>query len=1336
MKQYFSFLFGLFLLAGIPGQAQTIHFDHLSINDGLSQSTVNVILQDEKGFIWFGTKDGLNRYDGKSFKIFKHSPFSDSGLKNNSIRCMVEGADNRLWVGTDSGLCVYTPEKESFTDIPLYDIDGRVITKPISMLECGPDGCIWIVVEANGVFCYDPEKDSLTCCYQGVSSLCSLKSDDSGKIWFFELGHGLFYTDDRFQHITPFLDSRNEKIFPSDNVTFIAFNDSNKMYLGFEEHGVVEVNLLNGLTARLPLTENPDTPVFVRHILQYDANELWVGTESGIFIYNLRTRQAQQLRNSLYDPYSLSDNAVYCFCKDREGGLWIGTFFGGINYLPQRGPDFRKFYPTDAPRSLKGRRVREICPDNDGSLWIGTEDAGLYHFDPENQEFRFIEQSRDFSNVHGLLMDGEDLWISTFSKGIRVLDTRTGAIRKYDNASTRGRLFSNYVFALCKSLDGRIYIGTMHGLQYFDPETQLIYYVPEINDGKMVNDIREDSDGNLWVATFSNGVYRYNINNEEWEHLLHDVDDDNSLPCDNVTSIFEDSNKQIWLTTEGAGFCRFDPSTGKFVCYTSADGMPSDVVFQIVEDNQGLFWITTNQGLVSFDPQSEQIVQVYTVANRLLCNQFNYKSGYRSREGIIYFGCIEGLISFDPKSLSKGYDGYLPPIYITDFSLLDSKTPIGEKNSPLLKSCIYCDSIRLRYNQNSFSLQLAVLGYRNPAAYRPIYKLEGFDDQWRQIPQNGSTVSYSKLRPGKYLFRAQVTNGEEIGERTLYVRITPPFYRSKGAYFIYILLMASVIYLAITYQDRRHKRREWQRIRAFEQEKEREMYNGKIKFFTDITHEIRTPLTLIKVPLENILKKKEVNKELIDDLNIMNRNTNRLLDLTNQLLDFQKIEKERMTLNLVRQNVAAIVEETCYRFSSTVKQQGKSFGLAIDADKDTMWADIDKEAFTKVISNLLLNALKYSESRIRVHMSGANGSLRLTVVNDGEVVPKEVREKIFTPFFQHAHKSEFTGSGIGLSLSRSLIELQHGTLVMGPSETENEFILTIPLSVEEGESQLAEYDDMIPEAPDTAQSLAGETYTILVVEDHAEMRTYIHRMLSEHYTVITANDGLEALEQLDSKHINLIITDIMMPRMDGIELCERVKNDLKFSHIPLILLTAKTNLQSKIQGMETGADVYIEKPFSADYLLSVIANLIKGRQTLYESFTKNPLVMASRMATSQVDMDFIRRLQEIIHANFNNPEFKPNEIAKMMHMSRASFYRKVKGVLDVTPNDYIQIERLKTAAQLLKEGKYHINEVCYMVGFSSPSYFAKCFQRQFGMLPKQFAADKGEQEQPTDDKNP
>lgn len=1325
MKPYFLFTLGFFLLAGSRGWSQTFYFDHLNTSDGLSQSTVNVILQDKSGFIWFGTKDGLNRYDGKSFKIFKHVPFSESGLKNNTIRCMVEGADNRLWIGTDSGLCTYNPEKESFTEIPLFDIDGQIITKPVSMLERDPSGCIWIVVEANGIFCYDPKNDSITCCYHGISSLCSLKSDKNGRIWFFELGEGLFYTDCKFQHITPFYNHENEQIYPSDNVSYILFDDSNNMYLGFEEHGVVKVNLLSRKEMRLPLTEDSKTSVFVRDILQYDANELWVGTESGIFIYNLRTHQTLQLKSSLYDPYSLSDNAVYCFCKDREGGLWIGTFFGGVNYLPQRNPLFNKFYPTDAPNDLKGRRVREICPDDDGTLWIGTEDMGLYHFNPQNLTFQFITQSRDFSNVHGLLMDGEDLWISTFSNGIRVLNTRTGTIRKYDNVSTQGRLFSNNVFALCKSFNGRIYIGTMHGLQYFDPETHLIYYVPEINNGKMVNDIREDYNGNLWVATFTNGVYRYNINNKKWEHFFHDIYNVRSLPCDNVTSIYEDSKKQIWLTTEGAGFCRFDPSSQTVTCYTSADGMPSDVVFQIIEDNHGIFWITTNQGLVSFDPQEEQILQVYTVDNRLLCNQFNYKSGYKDQEGIIYFGSIEGLISFDPQKLARNNDPYLPPIYITNFSLQDDKVSIGAKNSPLQKSSIYCDSIRLRHNQNSFSLQLAVLNYKAHSGNKLLYKLEGFDNEWHQITQNGTSVSYSQLRPGKYIFRAQVSSGDKTTERTLYIKIIPPFYLSKGAYITYIILIGGFIYMISAYQGKRRKRREWRRIRDFEQEKEREMYNEKIKFFTNITHEIRTPLTLIKVPLENILKKKVINKELINDLNIMDRNANRLLELTNQLLDFQKIEKAGMTLNLLRQNIATIVEETCYRFSSTVKQQGKTFELIIDANKDRMWADIDKEAFTKVVSNLLLNALKYSESTIRVHMTCVNEFLRLTVINDGDVVPKEVREKIFTPFFQLTHKSEFTGSGIGLSLSRSLITLQNGTLSMGPSEDENEFILTIPLSMEE-ETQSEKSDDMNLEISETAQNLVGEAYTILVVEDHTEMRTYIQHMLSEYYDVVTASNGLEALELLDSKHINLIITDIIMPLMNGIKLCEKVKTDQKYSHIPLILLTARTNLLSKIQGLKTGADAYIEKPFSSDYLLSVIANLIKGRQALYESFTKNPLVMANRMAISQADTDFIQNMQEIIHANFNNPDFKPNDIAQMMHMSRASFYRKVKGILDVTPNDYIQLERLKTAAQLLKQGKYHINEVCYMVGFSSSSYFAKCFRKQFGMLPKKFITDNNE----------
>lgn len=465
-----------------------------------------------------------------------------------------------------------------------------------------------------------------------------------------------------------------------------------------------------------------------------------------------------------------------------------------------------------------------------------------------------------------------------------------------------------------------------------------------------------------------------------------------------------------------------------------------------------------------------------------------------------------------------------------------------------------------------------------------------------------------------------------------------------------------------------------------------------------------------------------MDRSIAEDLIVMDRNTNRLLDLTNQLLDFQKIEKERLSLNLARQNVTDIVEETFYRFSSSAKQQHKTFEL--EPGEGEIYAQVDREAFIKILSNLMNNALKYSETMIRVGLSVVDDAFRVTVTNDGEVVPPEMREPIFAPFFRHARKDESTGTGIGLALSRSLAELHGGTLAMDADTELNVFVLTIPLCRQAAEDSVetasAEDSESIP---DERGDLGWEAYSVLIVEDNPEMCAFIRRQVSESYSVLTAGNGVEALELLEKNYVNVIISDIMMPKMDGIEFCRQVKTDLRYSHIPLILLSAKTNLHSKISGMDAGADAYVEKPFSSDYLLSVIANLIKSRQTLSEAFSKNPLVLANTMATSSVDTDFIVRLQEIIQANLSDPEFKINDIAEMVHMSRASFYRKIKGVLDMTPNDYLRLERLKTAARLLRDKRYHINEVCYMVGFSSTSYFAKCFQKQFGVLPKKYASE-------------
>ena len=713
------------------------------------------------------------------------------------------------------------------------------------------------------------------------------------------------------------------------------------------------------------------------------------------------------------------------------------------------------------------------------------------------------------------------------------------------------------------------------------------------------------------------------------------------------------------------------------------------------------------------------------MTDRLLSNQFNYKSGYKSPDGTIYFGCIEGLISFNPETLLGRKTDYVPPIYITDFSLLDEKVAVGGRNSPLRKSIICSDSIRLKHDQNSLSLQIAALSYREPQTSRLLYKLEGFDDQWRQCTPGSATITYSKIPYGKYSFRVRLPAGSDHAgpeaEKRLFIEVSPPFYLSAAAYVVYGLLALGALVLIRIYYTRRNVRRQQQHIQAFEREKERELYNAKISFFTNIAHEIRTPLTLIKGPLENILGRQMTDRSMAEDLIVMDRNTNRLLDLTNQLLDFQKIEKERLSLNLTRQNVTDIVEETFYRFSSA-KQQHKTFEL--DPGEGAIHAQVDREAFTKILSNLMNNALKYSETMIRVGLSVAGDAFRVTVTNDGEVVPPEMREAIFAPFFRHTRKEESTGTGIGLALSRSLAELHHGTLAMEADTELNVFVLTVPLCRQEAEAVVETVSAEDAESISDERGDPGwEAYSVLVVEDNPEMCAFIRRQVSESYSVLTAGNGVEALELLEKNYVNVIISDIMMPKMDGIEFCRQVKTDLRYSHIPLILLSAKTNLRSKISGMDAGADAYVEKPFSSDYLLSVIANLIKSRQMLSEAFSKNPLVLANTVATSSVDTDFIVRLQEIIQANLSDPEFKINDIAEMVHMSRASFYRKIKGVLNMTPNDYLRLERLKTAARLLRDKRYHINEVCYMVGFSSTSYFAKCFQKQFGVLPKKYASE-------------
>ncbi|WP_321436198.1 two-component regulator propeller domain-containing protein [uncultured Bacteroides sp.] len=1330
----------IFFLTSLSSYAQPdfftkYYFKNLNIRDGLSQSTVNAILQDSKGFMWFGTKDGLNRYDGLSFRVFKFDANTKKSIGNNFITALYEDQKGNIFVGTDAGLYIYSPITDSFKRFLLRSAQGTSIEHSVTSIISDKKGGIWISVDSQGLFYYESTRETLINYFPGKSkkiisaNITRFWFDDNGICWLCLYDDNLYYTKDHFKTLKPFVAADGSQPFKDDIINKLVSGPYHYLYVGSSKGGLKEIDLTTNKVRTLLLKDESGEIIYAREIAFYSKDELWVGSESGLFIYHLKTGKFTHHTFVNGDPYSLSDNAIYSLYKDREGGMWIGSYFGGINYYPRQYTYFEKFYSSGNTNRDFGKRVREFCESNDGTIWIGTEDKGLFNYNPATGAIKPFTNPAIYHNVHGLCLDGDYLWIGTFAKGLNRLNLKTKEIKSYHKGAGLNALSANDIFTICRSASGVLWIGTTYGLMRYNRQTDDFTRIPELN-GKFIYDIKEDTHGNLWLATYANGAYRYDINKKKWKNYLYNENDNNSLPYNKVVSLFEDSQRQIWLTTQGRGFCKFNPDSETFTRYGSKDGLPNDVIYQIVEDENGMFWITTNAGLVRFNPQTRSS-KVFTVANGLLGNQFNFRSGFKAKNGTIYLGSIDGFISFNPETFSD--NKYIPYVAITDFLLFNKPVPVGEEDSPLKTSITYSDAIVLDADQNSFSLRIAALSYQAPQMNRLMYKLEGFDKEWLSVTGN-SLITYSNLEYGDYVFRVRASNSDGVWnnkETTLHIKIRPPFYLSVWAYCFYILFIsASVVYI-VSYFRRRSERKHQRQMEKFEQEKEHEIYNAKIDFFTNVAHEIRTPLTLIKGPLENIILRKDVDTETKEDLNIMNRNTERLLNLTNQLLDFRKTESQGFRLSFIKCNISDLLRETYLRFTPLTKQKGIDFKLNVP--ETDFYAHVDKEAFTKILSNLFNNAVKYSESHIYATLEVDSYQqeatvFRVRVVNDGQIIPASMRDEIFKPFVRYDENGankQTTGTGIGLALSRSLAELHQGSLCMDNVNDCNSFCLTLPavqnriinLDMETVNTQSEKNGSMVKSA-----MASDNKSVVLVVEDNPDMLSFVVKQISSTYTVLTATNGKEALEILDNNYVNLVVSDVMMPVMGGFELCRIIKSDLNYSHIPVVLLTAKTNMQSKIEGLELGADAYIDKPFSVEYLLANIANLIQNREKLRQAFAKSPFLDANTMALTKADEEFLEKLNDIIQTNLHNPDFSIDDMADTFNMSRSSFYRKIKGVLDLTPNEYLRLERLKKAAQLLKEGENRVNEICYIVGFNSPSYFSKCFQKQFGVLPKDFIA--------------
>jgi ligand-binding sensor domain-containing protein/signal transduction histidine kinase len=1037
-------LFVLFLIFPFTfGFAQPYYFKHYQVENGLSNNTVYCCLQDKQGFLWFGTKDGLNRFDGSAFKTFTHNTNDKRSIGNNFIHTLYTDDKGILWVGTDAGVYKYNAHNESFSYIKTTN------TAAIScIVKCKNDD-YWFV-EGGALYIYHDKTGKLVDMqpFQHFDAT-SVTVDSVGAVWVsttvgtiekFDPANNSFKSYNLFTHSKPVSSTNLEKI---------AYIDNNTIFVGTSSQGLKVFNCNTGIYKDVLTYNQNKTEIYVRDFLKYADNEYWIATESGVFIYNTKKNTFTNLKKQYNDPYSISDNAIYSLHKDSEGGIWAGTYFGGVNYYPKQYATFNKFYPGIDRNSLKGNVVREICKDQYGNLWMGTEDNGLNKLSSDKRTWTNYnpggKNSIANTNIHGLVADGRNLFVGTFNRGLDILDIPTGKVVRHFLAGPKpNELKSSFVVCFCKTTAGTILVGTTTGLYRYNKASHDFTLIKHVPPRDFIYAMIEDHNGTVWVGTLRDGIYYFNPKTDLGGKLDYKYPVKEALNSSTVNGIFEDSDHQIWFATEGLGIWRYNPAKNQYKIYDSNNGLPSNYVFRMQEDASKNLWISTSRGLVSLNLLNQSL-KVYTKANGLLSDQFNYNSSFKDADGTMYFGCVKGMISFNPLSFRN--NNFIAPVYITGFQVYNKEIAVNH-SSLLNTSIIYTRKINLNYNQSSFSIDFAALSYPSPEMTQYKYKMEGLDNRWNYLKTNRK-VYFTQLLPGHYTFIVMAANNSGNWNATgtrLEINILPPFWKSIWAYIAYLILAAIAVYYLLRRYHFKIGEKNDRIINDLEHNKERQIYNAKIEFFTNVAHEIRTPLTLIKGPMEKVIKKAESVPEIYSNLKIMEKNTNRLLDLTNQLLDFRKTEMNGFSLNFVKLDITDLLTDIFLQFKLQADQKNLSY--ALKHREKHRFAYIDAETFTKILNNLLSNAIKYGTAKVEMELLETeqdNTSITIEIRNDGYLIPEEMKEKIFEPFFRMKEAEKQVGTGIGLSLSRSLVELQKGTLVLSRSTNNlNTFTLTLP----------------------------------------------------------------------------------------------------------------------------------------------------------------------------------------------------------------------------------------------------------------------------------------------------
>jgi ligand-binding sensor domain-containing protein/signal transduction histidine kinase len=1043
LKKIFLLLY--LLTTAVCLYAQPYYFKHYQVENGLSNNTVFCSVQDNKGFMWFGTKDGLNRFDGYTFKTYRHDPATRKSIGNDLIYSLHSDHKARLWIGTNKGIHQYHPVNDSFSVL------NYTAKMSIHQVESDQQGNLWFIADSR-LYRYNLQKNSLYAFKDKAAfdaNTIYIAADHS--IWICTTkGTIEKYDPVSGKFSSHYVLNRNEGGYLG-VIAGIRETADGKMIIGTNTQGIKLYDPKSRILKDLITLNKDKTHIFVRNLIKQGADKFWAGTESGIYIYDHHTGKITHLSKQYDNWYTLSDNAIYSLCRDREGGIWACTYFGGVNYYSGQHSIFSKYFPMQSANSISGSAVREIKKDFKGNIWIGTEDAGLNKFDPVTGRFSSFlpdgsKNSIAYSNIHGLLVQGNRLWVSTFEHGIDLIDIASGKVVKHYADIANSGLRSNFIITFYKTATGDIIVATTYGLYTYNNKTDHFDAVPGL-PFTFYNTLTEDHEGNIWAGTFNEGIYLYHPGQPGYKHLQYNSSSDHSLANNTVNGIFEDSRKDIWVTTDGGGLCLYNRSNSTFRRYTTKNGLPSNVVFRIEEDDDHMLWISSTRGLIHFNPLTGGS-KTYTRADGLLTDQFNYSSSFKDSSGRMYFGSVKGMISFEPHQFRT--KSYTAPVFLTNFHIDNEEGDERQDEFPNDRSVVYTDTIILNSNQSSFSINFAALSYFSPEMTKYAYKMSGLYKGWEYLKTNRK-VYFTKLAPGNYVFEAKaMINGSNDWSQQnvkILIRIYPPFYQSTAAIIGYLLLFLLVCAYLIKRYKNRLARKEKRRMEVFEHEKEKEVYQAKIEFFTHVSHEIRTPLTLIKGPMEKLIGQAHEVPAMEKNLKIMNRNTDRLLNLTNQLLDFRKTEINGFSLNFIKANISEMLREITLDFQTIAEQ--KNITINIEVPESALFAYVDTEALHKMVSSLVDNAVKYGRKKLIVTLNTEPENadyFQIRIMSDGKLIPPILFEKVFEPFYRLKETEIRPGTGIGLSISRSLAELHQGSLIIERNHLDlNIFVITLPV---------------------------------------------------------------------------------------------------------------------------------------------------------------------------------------------------------------------------------------------------------------------------------------------------